>query len=270
MNSRRLRTLRAFTLIELLVVIAIIAILAGILLPALVTAKAKAQRVACVNNLKQATLAFVLWVTDNEKGNLPFRIGWWDGGSSPGPNNQTPPPGSGTPPSWVSLGAAQNCWFQFWWVSNELSTPKILACPADREKRTSGDFYSSPESGFLNGAFRNNAVSYALSLDAGVTYPGGVLTLSWENAQQHILLADRNLEVGPPSPGGSCSSGILFNGELPVPSYARWVASVQYGHGGMGNVSTCDGAVQTVNTRDLRDLINRGNDQGSIHLLLPQ
>jgi prepilin-type N-terminal cleavage/methylation domain-containing protein len=89
--ERLRRSLPGFTLIELLVVIAIIAILAGMLLPALIKAKQKAQGIMCMNNLRQLKLAWVQYVHDSND-RVPYSIS----------ANPTAPDPATDPYTWVT------------------------------------------------------------------------------------------------------------------------------------------------------------------------
>jgi len=122
-RSIRCHRATAFTLLELLVVIAIITILAALLLPAMVKTKAKANRIDCLNNLRQIGVASHLFA--NEHGDrFPMQISTNQGGSLE--YNRSAPNLDG-----LLIFSFRN----FQAMSNELVTPKILVCRSD--KRTS-------------------------------------------------------------------------------------------------------------------------------------
>ena len=115
-------SLRAFTLIEMLCVIAIIGILAALLLPALSQGRAKAQRIQCVSQLRQAGLAFHGFAHDHS-GRLPMQVPANAGGSLEYVQN-----------AYRLAGEFELTFHHFQVLATELITPKVLLCPADTRR----------------------------------------------------------------------------------------------------------------------------------------
>jgi prepilin-type N-terminal cleavage/methylation domain-containing protein len=222
-----LKQKKGFTLIELLVVIAIIAILAAMLLPALAAAKRKAQKINCVNNLKQVTLAFRIWEGDNSD-HYPTAVSSSQGGASEFIAN------AGAQPA----AAKYSVPYLFSVMSNELATPKVLYCPSDSARSAGTNFVTGANNTTAN-TFNNYQVSYFVSGDAADAYP------------QMILAGDRNL--GTTTQQGGASGAMITPGvgtELTgtmllgsATTYYAWTSTDMHLKG--GNVGLTDGSVQT-------------------------
>ena len=236
-----LKQKKAFTLIELLVVIAIIAILAAMLLPALAAAKRKAQKINCVNNLKQIGLAFRIWEGDNSD-KYPMALSSAQGGAKEYIDElataATPPAVTFTPSAFYSVP------YLFSVMSNELSTPKVLFCPSDTARQAGTNFNAGASA--TTGSFNNTMVSYMVCGDAADAYP------------QMILSGDRNMGTvaaqgaaasgsvsgtGGVASGGAFTAGNLFQGTYLSGgnNYVAWTSGDM--HLKTGNLGLTDGSV---------------------------
>jgi len=191
-----------------------------------------------VNNLRQIGRAYQVWASEHND-DPPYRVFMTDGGIQNHP-------------------LSGNAWFQFSWISNELDTPRILACPSDVTKVVARDFGGFSDGGFVSTGYRNNAVSYFVS-------PHGIRFLPGS-----FLSGDRNVRVEGLSTCSAISSGayLLHLGPAGIPF---WTNNL---HGVWGNILTYDGQVRTVSNQTVTNLFpaardpSKGTDD-TTHFVMP-
>ena len=195
----------AMTLFEVGVVIAVLLVVAALFLSASSSAKRRSQSVNCVNNLKQVGIAFRLFEGDYQD-KYPMAVSATQGGA-------------------MELIATGNVIACFQVMSNYLSTPKILFCPADTHRVWAGNFST------LN----SSNLSYFIGVDAR------------EVKVLMVLSGDDNFAIG----GVPVKSGVL---QLLTNTPVAWTKDR---HPDGGNLCLADGSVQQSTTDGLQQALQQ-------------
>ena len=210
---------QGFTALEIIVVIAVVALLAGLILPMMSRPKNRHHRIGCVSNLKQVALAARMWANDHGD-KFPWQVSTSTNGT-------------------MELVNGPIVASHFLVMSNELNSPKVLACGHDL-KRTKVAWWH--ELGDQN-------LSYFVGLDSNEANP------------QSILSGDRNIT------GGLRVTNRVF--QFTSNSVVGFTKEL---HTNCGNLALGDGSAQQVSRSALSNQINAdlfSSGQPALRLAIP-
>jgi competence protein ComGC len=184
---------RALTIMEVLVVIMVLFFLGLMLLSYLARQKRYSIGSRCVSNVKQVNLSFRIWEGDNDN-KYPMVVSVTNGGAM----------------ETMAKGDVVNCFFV---MSNELSTPQILICPADVNRVPATNFMTD---------FNSSHISYFVGVD-----------VTNEDPAQRVLCGDDNFLIN----GSPIKSGLV---QYPTNTPIAWGSDR---HKLVGNLGLADGSV---------------------------